>query len=120
MSADETLLWGRLERTVTREVAEFAGVAAQLEILRKPKESTLTAALPVGTIFANKPGYVEGARCDVGLVELARRPYIVALMSKYALGSAEAQDVALIQMARSIHESFVVLERSNRFGRTVY
>jgi beta-lactamase class A len=96
-------------------------VAAQtLEILRKPKESTLTAALPVGTIFANKPGYVEGARCDVGLVELTRRPYIVALMSKYALGSAEAQDVALIQMARTIHTSFVVLERSNRFGRTVY
>jgi hypothetical protein len=46
--------------------------AKTLEILRKPKHSTLTDALPAGTIFANKPGYVDGARFDVGLVQLAR------------------------------------------------
>jgi beta-lactamase class A len=98
-----------------------AGAAAKvLEILRKPKNSTLTEALPSGTIFANKPGYVEGARCDVGIVELPRRPYVVALMSKYALASSGEHAQAMISMARTIHQTFAALERSNQYGRTVY
>jgi beta-lactamase class A len=91
-----------------------------LTILRKPKNGTLNKALPVGTVIANKPGYVEGARCDVGIVELARRPYIVAIMSKYALGSAEEQEQALMDMARLIHRAFAILEKSNGYGRYVY
>jgi beta-lactamase class A len=94
--------------------------AGVLEILRKPKNSTLTDALPLGTKFANKPGYVEGARCDVGLVELARRPYIVAIMSKYAMQSAREHANALVTMASTIHQHFLALERSNQYGRTVY
>ena len=98
-----------------------ASVAAKvLEILRKPKNSTLTDALPSGTIFANKPGYVDGARCDVGIVELPRRPYIVAMMSKYAMDGSREHASALVEMARTIHQSFVALEKSNQFGRYVY
>ena len=98
-----------------------ANVASKaLEILRKPKNSTLTEALPTGTKFANKPGYVEGARCDVGLVELARRPYIVALMSKYAMGSNREHAAALIELARTVYLTFEALEKSNQYGRYVY
>jgi beta-lactamase class A len=97
-----------------------SAAARVLEILRKPKNSTLREALPEGTIFANKPGYVEGARCDVGIVELARRPYIIALMSKYAMGSPREHSDALVEMARTIHRHFLALDRSNQFGRTVY
>jgi hypothetical protein len=71
-------------------------------------------------VIANKPGYVDGARCDVGLVELKRRPYIVALMSKYAMGSASEHASALVEMARLIHQTFVALEQSNSYGRYVY
>lgn len=94
--------------------------AKALEILYKPKSSTLTDALPEATRFANKPGYVDGARCDVGIVELARRPYVVAIMSKYALGSASAHAGALVEMARTVHRSFVALDKSNQYGRFVY
>lgn len=97
-----------------------AAAAKALEILRKPKNSALTDALPAGTVFANKPGYVDGARCDVGIVELPRRPYIVAIMSKYAMGSASEHAAALVEMARTVHQSFVALERSNQVGRYVY
>jgi beta-lactamase class A len=104
-----------------REGKPHPAVAAKaLEILRKPKNSTLTDALPAGTIFANKPGYVDGARCDVGIVELPRRPYIVAIMSKYALGSSREHEQALVDMAQTIHQWFVALEKSNRYGRYVY
>ena len=94
--------------------------AKTLEILRKPKSSILADALPPETIFANKPGSVVGARCDVGLVELPRRPYIVAMMSKYALGTPREHEGALVEMAQLIHQTFVALEKSNRFGRYVY
>jgi beta-lactamase class A len=91
-----------------------------LEILRKPKSSTLTDALPNGTIFANKPGYVDGARCDAGIVELSRRPYIVAIMSKYALESRGEHAGALVEIAHTIHRHFETLEKSNQYGRYVY
>jgi beta-lactamase class A len=98
-----------------------ASVAAKtLEILRKPKRGILNVALPEGTIIANKPGYVNGTRCDVGIVELRRRPYIVAMMSKYALDGSYEHEQALVKMARLIYQTFVALEQSNRFGRYVY
>jgi len=99
---------------------DVAAAAKVLANLRKPKASTLTEALPEGIIFANKPGYVDGARCDVGIVELSRRPYIVAIMSKYALGNARDHADALVEMARTVHSSFVALDKSNRYGRFVY
>jgi beta-lactamase class A len=99
---------------------EASAAAKTLEILHKPKRGILNVALPDDIGIANKPGYVDGARCDVGIVELPRRPYIVAIMSKYALGSASEHEQALVEMARRIHQTFVALNRSNRFGRYVY
>jgi beta-lactamase class A len=98
-----------------------AQVAAQaLEILTKPKEGILNKALPPDLPVANKPGWVEGARCDAGIVYLPRRPYVVAIMSKYAQCSDREHEQALIALARLIHRWMSVLDRSNRYGRTVY
>jgi beta-lactamase class A len=94
--------------------------AMALEILRKPKRGFLNQALPAETSVANKPGYVEGARCDAGIVELKRRPYVVAIMSKYALESSDEHEQAMIRLARLIHRSFAALDQSNGFGRFVY
>src|SRR5690606_26846556 len=42
-------------------------VAAQaIEILKKPKNGILNQAVPAHVPVANKPGWVEGARCDAG------------------------------------------------------
>ncbi len=91
-----------------------------LEILRKPKSGFLRRAIPDTVAVASKPGYVEGARCDAGIVELARRPYAVALMTAYAEGDAQAHERWLIDAARSIHSGMVALNASNRYGRFVY
>ncbi|MCC6458219.1 MAG: serine hydrolase [Caldilineaceae bacterium] len=110
----------RLMALLRQGQPEANAAAKALEILRKPKRGILNVALPEGTIIANKPGYVEGTRCDVGIVELQRRPYIVAIMSKYALDGSYEHEQALVGMARLIHQTFVALEQSNRFGRYVY
>lgn len=99
---------------------DASAAAKVLEILRKPKHNTLTDALPSDTVIANKPGYVAGARCDVGIIELKRRPYIVALMSKYAMDSASEHALSLNAMSRLIHQTFIALDQSNSYGRYVY
>lgn len=98
-----------------------AQVAAQaIDILKKPKTGLLNKALPPDLSVANKPGWVEGARCDAGIVYLPRRPYAVAIMSNYAWCSDEEHEQRLIALARLIHHWMSVLDRSNRYGRAVY
>lgn len=96
------------------------GVAAQaLTILRKPKSSLLTRALPEETPIANKPGWVSTVLCDVGLVELTHRPYIVSIMSKFGLTDALPQEDLLCRLLRLVHQTMTALDRSNQYGRGV-
>ena len=91
-----------------------------LDILKKPKHGFIDRALPNTVTVANKPGWVEGAMCDVALVYLPRRPYAVALMTNHSMVSARTQEQFLFTLATTIHESMVNLDRSNRYGRIVY
>jgi beta-lactamase class A len=91
-----------------------------LEILRKPKLGYLDRALPSGVAIANKPGSVEAARCDVGLVYLPRRPYILAVMSKYAQCDTVAHEDFIARVGSTVHATMTMLDQSNRYGRQVY
>lgn len=96
-------------------------VAAQtLAILKQPKQGFLDRALPPGVNFASKPGWVERACCDAGLVYLPRRPYTVAIMTKYALCDPEQQQRFVVDCAQTIQQTMAVLDQSNRYGRGVY
>lgn len=57
--------------------------AAVLEILKYPKNTPLRRGLPEGIPLANKPGGIPGVRCDSGIVLLAGRPYVIAVMTTY-------------------------------------
>lgn len=91
-----------------------------LDILKKPKHGFIDRALPDNVSIANKPGWVEGAMCDAALVYLPRRPYAVALMTKYGMVSAREQEQFLFTLAATIHEYMVMLDQSNHYGRMVY
>lgn len=91
-----------------------------LEILRKPTMGFLDRGLPEGIEIANKPGSVEGARCDVGLVTLPRRPYVLAVMTKYAFCEQVAHEDFIARVGSTVHATMEMLDRSNRYGRRVY
>ncbi|MFN8486791.1 MAG: serine hydrolase [Caldilineaceae bacterium] len=91
-----------------------------LEILKKPKQGFLDRALPADLPHANKPGYVPGARCDAGLVYLPRRPYLVAIMTKYTACLQEEHERFIVKWAETIHTTLDSLSKSNRYGRPVY
>ena len=91
-----------------------------LEILKKPKHGFLDRALPPDVPHANKPGYVENVCCDAGIVYLPRRPYIVAIMTKYGLGNTEEQERFIVDCAQAVHRTMDSLSKSNSYGRSVY
>jgi beta-lactamase class A len=91
-----------------------------LEILKKPNQGFLERGLPEGIEIANKPGWVEAARCDVGLVTLPRRPYILAVMTKYSMCDTVAHEDFIARIGSTVHAAMEMLDRSNRYGRQVY
>ena len=94
--------------------------AETLRILAKPKSGYLNQALPEDLPVAHKPGSVDAADCDIGLVHLPRRPYIIAAMTKYATLPEPDLSRALVNLFRLIHTGMDTLDRSNSAGRTVW
>ena len=92
------------------------GVARRcLEILKSPKQSALTRALPDLPI-ANKPGYMGRVYCDAGIVYLPERPYAVAVMTTFGLSEHLEQERSVIDMVREIHRTMEAIAETNYLG----
>lgn len=96
------------------------GVAAwALEVMKKPKKSPFTSALPPGVVHANKPGGMDRVRCDAGIVYLAHRPYAMAVLSTFGPVDPEAQARWVVDVGRQVHEAMAVLDATSRHGQGV-
>ena len=97
------------------------GVAERcLSILKKQKGAPLfNRALPATVPLANKPGGMERVRCDAGIVYLPRRPYALAVMTKFALCEPPEQERFVIDTARAIHETMSVLDSTSDYGQGI-
>ena len=97
------------------KLLDAAHAAAALEILKHPKNSPLRRGLPENVALADKPGSMDGVRCDSGIVLLADRPYAIAVMATYAK-DGEAAERAISEVSRRVYEYFERLARSNPHG----
>ncbi len=97
------------------------GVAEQcLAILKKPKSAPLfNRAIPIGVPIANKPGGMERVRCDSGIVYLEHRPYVLTVMTKFALCEPPEQERFVIDVARTVHETMTMLDSTSEFGQGI-
>ena len=91
-----------------------------LAIMKKHNYGFIDRGIPVTVAVANKPGWIEAVMCDAALVYLPRRPYLLAVMTKYALCSAAEQEHFIIDIAATIHETMQMLDSSSRYGRVVH
>ena len=91
---------------------------AMLAILRKPKGTPITRAVPAGIPVASKPGGLEGVAVDAGFVALPGRPYIVVGMTNWLLAGS-AGDAAIEALAREAHAYFSRIARGGRYGRMI-
>jgi hypothetical protein len=67
-------------------------------------------------VIANKPGGIEGASCDWGLVYIPNRPYAIAVMSTY---NGEGADDAIARISRLAYDYFARMARSTKYGARV-
>lgn len=107
-----------LETVQSGRALDAAHTQEFLRILRLPKESEFNRALPPGVAIADKPGSLEGVRCDSGIVEIAGRRFIFCVMTTY-LKHDEDGERAIEAAARAAFAYFDRLDRSSPYGRTI-
>ncbi|MDR7468137.1 MAG: serine hydrolase [Armatimonadota bacterium] len=101
------LLWAG--EFVSREVSDQV-----LRVLTYRKEGLINRALPVAVRVANKPGGLNGGKSDVGLVDQRRRPYVVSIMTAFALRGDGEETV--VETARLVHDHMNALDRYKGMG----
>ncbi|HKW87719.1 MAG TPA: serine hydrolase [Candidatus Acidoferrales bacterium] len=95
------------------KLLDAAHTKMTLEILEYPKESPLRAGVPDGVTVAEKPGSLNGAQCDTGIVFLENRPYVISVMTTYNTSDG---DPAITTVSRRVFSYFDRVAHSNSFG----
>ncbi len=88
------------------------------DILKLPKESEFHKALPETASIADKPGSLEGVRCDSGLIDLPGHPFIMSITTTY-LGNDADGERAVEDIARLAFDYFDRLAKSSPYGRVI-
>ncbi len=105
-----------LERLLAGQPTPWVAERA-LAILKKPKRGWFNAAVPPTVPMANKPGGMDRVKCDAGVVFLPRRPYAMAIMTAFGMQEAGDQERWVVEAARAVHETMVILDRTSDYGQ---
>ena len=107
-----------LEAVYRGKVFDKATSEDFLKMLSTRKESPIPRLIPENVVIANKPGALEGVRCDAGIVFAKDRPFVISVMTGYDLDE-RAADAAISRIALAAYECFERLGRSSPYGRVV-
>ena len=107
-----------LEKVRAGQALDPARSKAYFDILRLPKDSEFHKALPEDVPIADKPGALEGVRCDTGLIDIPGHPFIMSIATTY-LARDEEGERAIEAAARLVHDYFNRLSRSSSYGRVI-
>ena len=107
-----------LELIYRHQVLDPTSCDAMLDILKRRKRGSIRQLLPSEIEVAHKPGGIEGVVCDIGVVYLPHRPYIICAMTNYLLKSEEGSR-AIAEGSRLIYDYFWRLSLSTRYGRRI-
>ena len=107
-----------LEKIHSGQALDSAHTRDLLSILHLPKSSAFNKALPTTATIADKPGSLEGVRCDSGIIEIQGRAFILSVMTTY-LAREEDGERAIEDVARTALAYFDRLQRSSPYGRMI-
>jgi len=105
-----------LELIYQHQVLDPTSCDAMLDILTRRKSGSIRQLLPPEIEVAHKPGGIEGVVCDIGIVYLPHRPYIICAMTSYLLKSEEGSK-AIAEASRMVYDYFWRLSLSIKYGR---
>jgi beta-lactamase class A len=107
-----------IEKVHAGQALDAAHTKEYFDLLRLPKESEFHKALPEDVSIADKPGSLEGVRCDTGLVDLAGHPFIMSITTTFDANGDEGER-AVQDAARLAYDYFNRLSRSSSYGRVI-
>jgi beta-lactamase class A len=107
-----------LEKVRTGQALDAAHTEEFLRLLRLPKDSAFHKALPSSVPIADKPGALEGVRCDSGIVEVPNRSFVLCVMTTY-LAHDEDGERAIEEVAKLAYAYFDRLCRASAYGRVI-
>ena len=87
-----------------------------LALPQKAGTGILTDELPEDVRVAHKPGSLDGARSDAGVVFVPGRPFVFSALVSFAR-DGRAAERAIAELARRAYEHFVRLGDSSVYGR---
>lgn len=88
-----------------------------LAVLAKSKPSPFRVAIPADITMAHKTGRMPRVRAEAALVHLPRRPYALAVMTRYSMNDEAEQDAFLSDIARETHRVMSALATSTPYGQ---
>ena len=107
-----------IEKVHAGQALDAAHTKEYFDLLRLPKESEFHKALPEDVSIADKPGSLEGVRCDTGLVDLAGHPFIMSITTTFDANGDEGER-AVQDAARLAYDYFNRLSGSSSYGRVI-
>jgi beta-lactamase class A len=107
-----------VEKVHSGQVIDAAHTKEYFDLLRLPKESEFHKALPEDASIADKPGALEGVRCDTGLIEIPGHPFIMSITTTYDAKDDDGER-AVEDVARLAYDYFNRLSRSSSYGRVI-
>ena len=107
-----------LEKVRNGQVLDSVHSQDYFSILRLPKDSLFSKALPPGVPVEDKPGALDAVRCDAGIIEVEGHPFVVSVMTTF-LASNEEGERAIKEIARLAYAHFERLSRSSSYGRVI-
>jgi len=107
-----------IEKVHAGRALDPAPTKEYFDLLRLPKESEFHKALPEDVSVADKPGALEGVRCDTGLIDIPGHPFIMSIATTYLARDDEGER-AIEEVARLAYDYFNRLSRSSSYGRVI-
>jgi beta-lactamase class A len=107
-----------IEKVHAGQALDAAHTKEYFDLLRLPKESEFHKALPEDVSIADRPGSLEGVRCDTGLIEIPGHPFIMSITTTYDASDNEGER-AVEDVARLAYDYFNRLSRSSSYGRVI-
>lgn len=90
-----------------------------LRHMRKWKRTYLSPGLPEDTAYSSKTGGMDRVRCEVGIVHQKRRPYGIAVFTKYGMQMPAAQEGFMAHVARTVHGHMATLDVVSVHGQGI-
>lgn len=103
----------RIMETIYRGKAVDEGASREMLDVMTATKAEVRKAIPAGIRVASKPGGLDGVKCEVAVVFLDKRPFVVSVYSTYLKGDTNpVGDVAAI-----LFDYYERLAKANRYGR---